>query len=185
MSTVHLKNVRAAFTQALFEAKQVNGEGTPAFSSAFIMGPDHPGIKELKKAMEEVGKAKWGDKWPAVKKAMEAQDRTALHDGDTKADYDGYAGNYFVNARSKTRPTVVNRDRSPITEQDGIIYSGCYVNAIVELWAQDNSYGKRINASLKGVQFLKDGDAFSSGGAASADEFDDLGDQGDDDDLIG
>ena len=48
------------------------------------------------------------------------------------------------------------------------------MNASIELWAQDNSFGKRVNASLRGVQFLKDGDAFAGGGAASDDEFDDL-----------
>jgi hypothetical protein len=45
---------------------------------------------------------------------------------------------------------------------------------VVEIWAQDNNYGKRINASLKGVQFVRDGDAFAGGGAASPDEFEDL-----------
>jgi len=29
---------------------------------------------------------------------------------------------------------------------------GCYVNALLELYGQDNKYGKRINASLKGIQ---------------------------------
>ena len=50
-----------------------------------------------------------------------------------------------------------------------------YVNGSIELWCQDNAYGKRINATLRGVQFLKDGEAFAGGGSASADEFDDLG----------
>jgi hypothetical protein len=50
-------------------------------------------------------------------------------------------------------------------------YSGCYVNAVIELWAQDNKFGKRINASLMGVQFLRDGQRLSGGGVASADDF--------------
>ena len=62
----------------------------------------------------------------------------------------------------------------PLTAADGRPYAGCYVIANVELWAQDNNYGKRINASLRGVQFLRDGDAFSGGGAASEDEFDEV-----------
>jgi hypothetical protein len=48
------------------------------------------------------------------------------------------------------------------------------VVAIVELWAQDNSWGKRINATLKGVQFYQDGEAFAGGVSASADDFEDL-----------
>lgn len=170
---ISLKDVRLAFP-ALFEAKTVNGEGAPAFSAAFILTPDHPSIKELQAAIEKVGEAKWGAKWPAVKKGMEAQDKTALHNGDSKADYEGYEGNFFVSARNKTRPVVIDRDKTPLVEADGKPYAGCYVNASIELWAQDNNYGKRINASLRGVQFLKDGEAFAGGGVASDDEFDDL-----------
>lgn len=33
-------------------------------------------------------------------------------------------------------------------EADGLVYSGCYVNARIELWAQDNANGKRVNAKL-------------------------------------
>jgi hypothetical protein len=79
-----------------------------------------------------------------------------------------------VSARSATRPLVIDKDKSPLTEQDGKPYAGCFVNASVELWPQDNNYGKRVNASLRGVQFFRDGDAFAGGGAASEDEFDDL-----------
>lgn len=168
---IKLDNVRLVFPQ-LFEAKTVNGEGAPAFSASFLMEPDHPAVKALNAAFEAIGKDKWGAKWPNVKKEIEAKDRYALHDGDTKADYAGFAGMMFVSARNKSRPLVIDRDKSPLTAADGRPYAGCYVNASIELWAQDNNYGKRINASLRGVQFFNDGDAFAGGGAASDDEFD-------------
>lgn len=168
---IKLENVRLAFP-ALFEAKTVNGEGEPAFSASFLMSAKHPAVQTLRDAFEAVGKDKWGAKWPAIKKEIAAKDRFALHDGDTKADYAGFAGNMFVSARNKSRPLVIDRDKSPLTSADGRPYAGCYVHASIELWAQDNNYGKRINASLRGVQFFKDGDAFAGGGAASEDEFD-------------
>lgn len=170
---IKLENVRLAFP-ALFEAKTVNGEGEPAFSASFLIPHGHPVIQTLQDAFEEIGKAKWGTKWATVKKEIVAKDRFALHDGDTKADYAGFEGNMFVSARNKTRPLVIDKDKSPLTQQDGRPYAGCYVHGSIELWAQDNNYGKRINASLRGVQFFKDGDAFAGGGAASDDEFDDL-----------
>lgn len=168
-----IKNVRLAFP-VLFNAKSVNGEGDPAFSASFLLDSKHPQIAEIKKAIDEVGRAKWGQKWEAVKKQMEAADKTALHDGDTKAEYAGFEGNFYISARNKVRPLVIDRDKSPLVESDGKPYAGCYVNASIELWAQDNNYGKRINASLRGVQFLKDGDAFAGGGTASEDDFDDI-----------
>ena len=180
---IKLQNVRIAFPQ-LFEAKTVNGEGEPAFSAAFLMAPDHPAVAELEAAFDIVGKEKWGAKWPQVKKELTAKDRLALHDGDTKADYIGFEGNMFVSSRNKTRPLVIDRDKSPLTAADGRPYAGCYVHASIELWCQDNNYGKRINASLRGVQFYKDGDAFAGGGAASEDEFDDIEDGALADDLV-
>lgn len=180
---IKLQNVRLAFPQ-LFEAKTVNGEGEPAFSATFLMEPDHPAIAELRAAFEKVGKEKWGAKWPNVKKEIEAKDRLCLHDGDTKADYAGFEGNLFVSSRNKTRPLVIDRDKSPLTAADGKPYAGCYVHASIELWCQDNAYGKRINASLRGVQFYKDGDAFAGGGVASEDEFDDIEDGAMADDLV-
>lgn len=180
---VKLKNVRLAFP-ALFEAKTVNGEGAPAFSASFILPKNHPQIKEINAAIEAVAKEKWGPKADAVLKAARASDKVALHDGDAKSEYDGYAGNLYVSARNKSRPLVVDKDRTPLGVADGKPYGGCYVIASVDFWAQDNNYGKRINASLRGVQFFADGDAFAGGGAANEDEFDDLGDGADADDIV-
>lgn len=170
---VLLKNVRLAFP-SLFEAKTVNGEGEPAFSAAFLIEPKDPQLKAIEDAITAVAKEKWGAKADAVLKQMRAADKTCLHNGDTKSDYAGFAGMMFISSRSKTRPLVLDADKSALTAQDGRPYAGCYVNASVELWPQDNKYGKRVNAQLRGVQFLRDGDAFAGGGAASEDEFDDV-----------
>lgn len=168
---VRLNNVRLAFP-SLFEAKTVNGEGKPAYSATFLLTKDHPDVKALTAAIDKVASEKWGAKAADVLKGLRAAGKTALKDGDTKAEYAGFADNFFVSARNAVRPTVINSDKTPLTESDGKPYGGCYVNAVVELWAQDNSFGKRINASLGGVQFYRDGEAFAGGGAVSADEFD-------------
>lgn len=178
-----LNNVRLAFP-VLFEAKTVNGEGKPAFSASFLIDPADPQVKALNAAIDQVANDKWGAKAAAILKQMRATDKVALHDGDLKSNYDDFPGNLYVSARSSTRPLVINNDKSPLTEQDGKPYAGCFVNASIELWAQDNNYGKRVNASLRGVQFLRDGDAFAGGGAASEDEFDDISAGATADDLV-
>ena len=180
---IKLENVRLAFPQ-LFEAKSVNGEGEPAFSASFLLDPSHPAATALREAFESMGKEKWGAKWPAVKKEIETKDRTALHDGDTKSGYAGFEGNLFVSARSKTRPLVIDKDKTQLDSADGKPYAGCWVNAVLDLWCQDNNYGKRINASLRGVQFVRDGEAFAGGGTASDDDFDDITEGATADDLV-
>jgi hypothetical protein len=171
---IAIKNARLAFPN-LFKATTVNGGGEPAFSAAFLIPPDHPAVKEINDAAEKLGREKWGAKWAAIKKEIAAKDKMPLHDGDNKASYAGFEGMMYINARNKTRPLVLDRDKTPLTEQDGRPYAGCYVVGSIELWTQDNSYGKRINASLRGVQFYRDGEAFAGGGTASEDEFEDLG----------
>jgi hypothetical protein len=166
---------RLAFAQHLFTAGTVGGEGKPAFSVTAILDPKHPAIAELKAAEEKVAKEKWGEKAPAILKSIRAADKGVVHDGDKKAEYDGFPGNMFVSMRSEKRPNVYNNDGSQVTEADGIVYSGCYAHVMLEVWAQDNQYGKRINAQVTGVAFSRDGDSFGGGAApASADDFADL-----------
>jgi len=170
---IKLNNVRLSFAQ-LFEAKTVNGEGKPAYSASFLIDPKDPQIAAVNAATETVAKDKWGAKADATLKAMRAADKTCLHSGDLKSNYDGFEGMLYISSRNAMRPLVIDVDKTPLVESDGKPYSGCYVNASVELWAQDNNYGKRINATLMGVQYFKDGESFSGGGVASEDDFDDL-----------
>lgn len=180
---MRLTNVRLAFP-VLFEAKTVNGEGKPAFSAAFLIDPADPQIEAINAEIERVASEKWGAKAAAMMKTLRATDKVALHDGDLKSNYDGYAGNLYISARGKVRPMVLDRDaKTELTEEDGRPYAGCYVNAIIDFWAQDNNYGKRINATLHKVQFFKDGNAFA-GGAMSDEEFEDLAEGAEADGLV-
>lgn len=177
--------VRLAFAQNLFTAGTVGGEGKPAFSVTFIVGKDHPVHALIEKAEEQVAKAKWGEKAAGILKSIRTAGKSVIKDGDTKANYAGFEGNDFISSRSEKRPNAYNKDGSQLTEADGVIYSGCYAHGIIEVWAQDNSYGKRMNAQLTGVMFAADGDSFGGGATpASADEFADLS-AADDSSLLG
>ena len=168
-----LKDVRLAFP-SLWKATAVKPGDVPAFGASFILPKNHKQLPELRAAIKKVADEKWGTKGAVMLKALEAADKTCLHNGDSKAEYEGYEGNLFVPTRSKVRPTVFDQQRQELSEADGKPYSGCYVNASIELWAQENQWGKRINAQLRGVQFLRDGDAFAGGSRpADADEFPD------------
>ena len=168
---ITLTNVRLSFAD-IFKAKAVN-DGEPRFSANFLLDKEKDKA-QIKKVGDEIRRLETttfkGKKLPA--------DKVCLRDGDEK-DYIGFAGTLYVSAANKRRPTVVDRDKSPLSAEDGKPYSGCYVNAIVRLWAQDNQFGKRINASLEVVQFLRDGEPF---GAASA-SLDSLPDNTEEDDI--
>jgi len=180
-----LKDVRLAFP-SLWKASAPKGGGEAAFSASFIIPKTHPQLAELNAAIAAVAKEKWGTKADAVLKAMKAADKVCLHDGDSKTDYDGFEGNFYVSARAKVRPGTFNAQREEVSEADGVLYSGCFVDVSLELWAMDNDFGKRINAQLRGVQYRRKGDAFAGGGkAASADEFDEIAVTDDDSAILG
>lgn len=170
---VQLANVRIAFPN-LFDAKQVQGQGEAKFSASFIMSKDHPALPSIVDAVRKVAAEKWGAKADEVLAQLKAAGKLPVRDGDGKANYAGYAGNLYLNASSKVRPLVIGGGpdgRAPLAAADGKPYSGCYVNAMVQFWAQDNQFGKRVNASLMGVQFAKDGERLAGGETASPDDF--------------
>lgn len=180
MSKLMIKDARLAFPD-LFVADATFNK----FGAQLIITPGSESEAAIEAAMLEAAKGKWGEKGEANLKQMRLQNKLCLTDGDAKAQYEGFAGNMALSSTNTMRPTVVNRDRTPLTSADGVIYSGCYVNASVEIWAQDHkTYGKRINCSLRGIQFNRDGEAFSGGGAAEVDEFDQLESGSDADDFM-
>lgn len=183
MSKLILKNVRLAFPD-LFTAKAINAGDTPRYGAQLIVEKGSANEAAIEAAIQEVAKAKWGVKAEETLRTLRAKTKICFLDGDLKSEYAGFAGNMSLSAGNTARPTVVNRDRTPLTEADGVIYSGCYVNAIVEIWAQENTHGKRVNCSLRGIQFASDGEAFAGGGVASADEFEELTDTSAADDFM-
>ena len=184
---VTLSNVRLSFPHLFVPQVSTTGEGEPKYNATFIIEPGSKNAYALKAAVEAVAKEKWGEKAASTLAALRKGDKVCYRE-EPKANqsgdiYAGFEDSHWVGASDKVRPTVIDRDKSPLTAADGKPYGGCYVNAIIDVWPQDNAYGKRINASLKGVQFVKDGDAFSGGGAASVDEFDTL-EEAEADDLV-
>lgn len=170
---VKIENVRLAFPR-LFTAERVNGQGEPKYSATFLLDPKHPALGEIREAISSVANEKWGAKAPEFLRKLESELKICLKNGESKEELDGFKGNYYISAINAKRPYVVNRDKTPLTPDDGVLYAGCYVNAVVDIWAMHNQFGKRICCSLLGVQFLRDGDAFSGSSVADDSDFDDI-----------
>lgn len=177
MVKIVLKDSRLAFAQ-IWEAKAFEPGAKPKFNATFLFDPKSPNAKLVETAVKEAATEKWGAKANDVLTSIKGiPNKMCFRNGNTKPEYDGYPGNLFVSSSNPVRPTIMDRDgKTPLIQADGRPYSGCYVNGIVDIWAQDNKYGKGIQATLLGVQFVRDGDAFSGGGTASEDDFEDLSD---------
>ena len=176
---VRLDGVTLAFPN-VFEPTSVQGSAA-RYNAVALFKPNSATHKEVVKAMQAAATEKWGEKAVGIYKSLKAGNRMCLHDGAEKPQTVGYEGNMYVNAAKAERPTVIGRDRRPLSAADGKIYSGAVVNVILEIWAQDDkNYGKRINAALLGVQFVEDGERLAGGAVASEDDFEALEDSADD-----
>ena len=159
---IKLNNVRLSFP-SIFNKSEFNGQ-VGKFEATFLMNKESQ-AKMITDVQAQIALIQKDNK------AKVSPDKLCLKDGEF-VDYDGYAGCMSIKAGSNRRPTIIDRDKSPLVEEDGKPYAGCYVNAVLELWFQDNSYGKRVNCNLLGIQFAKDGDTFGAGDTDVSDDFD-------------
>lgn len=172
---IQIKDVRLSYP-ALFRPKGFQGSSdNPKYQASFIIDPESKlGKKNLsliEDAIDAAKDRKWGDKPPKLK-----ADKLCLIEGDP--DKDEEDGMMVLRSSNAKAPLVLDRDKTELDESDGRPYGGCYVDAIVRIWAQDNEYGKRINGSLEAVRFRRDGEAFGAP-PPDPDEFDDIDDDED------
>ncbi len=145
-----------------------------------ILEPTHPDVAKIRAAMATVAQEKFGPNYQAVIGALGA-DFVCLRDGNRNLDdagniRPGYAGNLFVAASNKDKPTVVDRTVDPATGKakvlqanEGRPYHGCKVNALIDIYAMTEPKG--VFCTLRGLQFFADGERLGGTAPASVDEF--------------
>jgi hypothetical protein len=169
---IKLDNVRLSYPN-LFEAKAGPEGGELKYNASFLLSKvDNPeGIKAMQGAILKAAEAQWGAgnaKWSDSKLYVKKSDgkagviKTCLRDGSEKPDTAGYGDEVvFFSASNKMPPAVVDKNpHQRLEKNSGRPYAGCFVNVAIRLWAQDNQFGKRINAQLQAVQFIGDGESF-------------------------
>ena len=176
---IMLKNVVMAFP-ALAEPQSF-GEGEPAYGAKFPITPNSEHQKAIEAAILAEAKEAWKDKADSVLKMLVEDGKLAFtkkvyRSKKTGEPYQGFDGTHYLSARNaKTQPSVYNQYGEEVTGKAEIerqAFSGAVVNASIEIWAQDNKWGRRINCSLRGVMLTGEGENFGGGSApASADEF--------------
>lgn len=179
---------------SLHEPSQMNDDsgkptGEPKYSCAVLIdkttGADQ--LKRCKEIIKNVCAAEWKGKTVKLKDGKVLSSGTdgnivlmgiALRDGVEKDDKEGYGDSVmFVSASSKNKPAVVQKVNgafADLPKDSGKPYAGCNVAVSVRFWAQDNQYGKRVNAELRSVLFTGDNTPFGSAPVNVEEEFEDV-----------
>lgn len=169
---VKLKGVRLSFP-SIFKPTAFDEGQTPKYSAQFLIPKeDKLQVNTVVAAIKEIlNEANGGTKL--------APEKYCFRDGSTKPELDGYGEDvHFVSASSQKRFGVFNNDNTPITEEDNVIYAGCYVDVALNLvWQNHPKYGKRVNAYIRTIRFRRDGEAFGAGPVDPTDEFAEFDDE--------
>lgn len=182
---VVLKNVRLGFPK-LWKAEAATADARPKFGASLILEPDSAEYKANVKACEAavayVSKKRWAEKAERISAAIERK-RKSYRDGDGETNeegetWNGFAGTMIVSAKNDKRPQILSRDKTPLAEEDGVIYAGCYVDAVVSFYTtfDKKQGGNGIWASLEIVRFRSDGESFGAAKLDADDYLDDLDD---------
>lgn len=167
MTRITLKNVRIAYPH-LFTKNSFQGVET-GYDAWFLIPKSD--IESLKKIQNEI------DEFQKSLKSKVAADKICFKDGDLQ-DKDYSKGHWVLKSSSKKeKPIVLDQFKREITEDNNLIYSGCYVNVSFDLWLQDNQYGKRINSNLYAVMFAGNGESIGGGRPSKTElrsDFDDI-----------
>ena len=152
----------------IWDPKAPLGGGTPKYSVSLIIPKDDTAtlnkINTAIQAAYEEGQSKLKGNGKSVPPLSAI--KNPLRDGDIeRPDDPAYAGCYFVNANSASKPGVVDADRQPIIERSEV-YSGVYGRASINFYAYNVNGSKGIACGLNNLQKIKDGE--SLGGKASA-----------------
>lgn len=109
-----------------------------------------------------------------------------IRDGD-ESGREEYEGMFEIHTGENPprRPTARSKIRDPKTgrpkrltpeEADQVFYPGCWGNILIRPWWQNNEYGKKVNANLIAVQFVRDDESFGQG-RVSEDDVDEAFDE--------
>lgn len=172
---IQLSNVRLSFPTLVTPRAAVEG-GVLKYSADFLLDP-----ADMQPFMQQAGvisQAKWGEHAGNVLQMIQGDRKLRCFgqgseriDKKTFKPYVGYEGKAYISANTDKPVVMVDATGKPIDTANTMasqaaarkLYGGCYVNAAVRPWVQDNKHGRAIRCELIAIQFFKDGEAFGLG----------------------
>jgi hypothetical protein len=189
---VQLRRVRLSFTNSLFEKEATVENGTPKYGCNMILvtgEKDFDGNKaKVQSAIKAAGEQAWKnpDAFQAI--AEDNPKRVCFRKGERFRNqegevYKGYEGNLAITAgtpaKGQKRPKLLDRHKREVEEKDilEVFYGGAYADVILSFYGTDKG-GRGIFATIEAIRSQQEGERIGGGARVSADDFDDLEDNG-------
>ena len=163
--------VRFSYLHA-FKPEKMDDDDEPKYSVQLLIDKsDKVTLKKLEKAVElaiQQGierKATWGGKRPAKIKLP-------LRDGDDeRPDDEAYAGKFFISAKTKTKPGIVDKDLNEILDETEVV-SGDYGRASITAYPFEGKQNG-VAIALNHIQLVKKGEPLGASKSSAEDDFGD------------
>lgn len=138
--------------------------GAKFMTNVLIPAGETETLNAIKKAIENAKTqgitSKWGGKEP---KKLDLP----LRDGNDKDD-EVYADKFYLNAKSSTRPGIVDRNKVAIVDEEEV-YSGMWAVVSVTFYPYDTNGNRGVACGLNNVMKFKDDEKFGGRNSAEND----------------
>jgi len=154
------------------------GETQASYNCDIIFPQGDPGFTKFMQLATQIANEKWKENAAAALQRIQGDRKTrCFGNGDEKVSnktfqvHAGYAGNVFISGRNAKQPQIIDVDGKPVDPTNTMrlravaskIYPGCYINAVLKPWLQQNAQGIGIRCDLVAVQFARDGEPLGAG----------------------
>ena len=177
-NVIFLSNVRLSFPHIAAPQPKRPGDNpdkAPSYSAAFLMTPDNSGWARFHQVVQQMAAEKWKDKAPAAIQMINGDTKKRCYaKGEEKVNattfkvIPGYEGMVVIAAGNKAMPQIIDAQGAGVDPANTgacqalarTMYGGCYVNAAIKPWLQDNTHGVGVRCELISIQFFRDGEPF-------------------------
>ena len=161
--------VRTSYFSAL-SARKNELNGKDEFSTQILIPKtDTATLTALKAAAKEALTAKFGDKIPK-------NVRNPLRDGDTETKTDGsplgreYAGHFFCNVKSTSKPGAIDTHGNDLIGNDDIV-SGDYIRVSLNAYAYSQAGNNGVSFGLNNILLVRKGEPLGGAKPTAASDF--------------
>ena len=169
--TVYLTPECVIVYPALFEPSSY-GKEDPTYSATFLISKVED-ITTLKDVMRNAAYSRFGTQVQLRSLRYPLRDGTIEKATDENGNVDKdnfYYDRWFLRAKSKWQPPIVNIFNDPITNESDL-YGGCIVRAYLSFYGYDYMGKKGIGCGLRAVCKVEDGEPLGGGRINTADVF--------------